>query len=133
MLLSARILTDVSGVNAFVFTDAVEFTEGDGPTIYFQLIDASLDRDLRPAGRRYMAASGAMLEVVVHSIDDAKKVTRYASQPFPQDPSIWALALTSTDKVKGTCSLKLTLTEGSKVTRGMADSVVRAYGQTQAR
>lgn len=131
MKLSARILTSVGNVNAFDYADVAEFTEGDGPTIYFQLIDASLDKDMRPAGRRYVPAAGAMLEVVIHNIDDAKRVTRFASQPFANDPSIWMVVLQATDAVRGTCSMKLTLTEGARTTRGVAESVISASALRQ--
>lgn len=131
MLLSARILTSVANVNVFEYADVAEFTEGDGPAIYFQIVDASLDRNHRPSGRRYMPAAGATLEVVIHSIDDDKKVTRYASQPFSTDPSIWKLQLQSSDQVRGTCSMKLTLVEGSTTTRGHVDSVISAHAQNR--
>lgn len=133
MLLSVRMLNGVGNVNTFEYVSAVEFTEGDGPLIYFQLIDSSLDKGMRPAGRRYAPAAGATLQCVVHSIDDAKKVTRFASQPFANDPSIWALQLQSTDVIRGTCSMQLVLTEGAVVRRGSASAVINAYAQTQAK
>lgn len=133
MLLSARILTDVAGVNAFKYSSVLEFTEGDGPTIYFQLIDLSADKDTNPPGRRYMPTSGATLECVIHHPDDTKKVTRFATQPFSQDGSIWALTLLSTDKVRGTVDLLLNLNEGSKITRGAMRSSINAYPQIRGR
>lgn len=133
MLLSARILADVANVNVFRYADVAEFTDGDGPAIYFQLIDSSQDRNMRPAGRRYMPSAGATLQVTLDAIDDAQKITRFATQPFANDPSIWMLQLQSTDKVAGTRSLVLVLTESGKVTRGIAQGVISAYGQTQAR
>lgn len=136
MLLSARILTDVTGVNSFGHAQQAVFTEGDGPNIYFQLIDQSLDRSeqgFNPPGRRYVPASGATLECILHNLDDAKKVQRFASQPFTQDPSIWVLTLLSTDKVRGTVDLLLTLTEGTKVTRGRLASSIHAYPQIRGR
>lgn len=126
-------LNAVANVNTFEYVDSVDFTEGDGPLIYFQLIDKTLDKGLRPAGRRYVPAAGATLEVVVHSIDDAKKVTRFATQPFSTDGSIWAVQLLPTDVVRGTCAFKLTLTEGGVVRRGHMDAAVNAYAQVQAR
>lgn len=121
MLLSARMLSDVGGVNNFDVTDAVRFSVGDAPAVYFQLIDESLDRTSQgynPPGRRYMPAALAELEVVLDNIDTAKVVTRDATQPFPLDPSIWMIQLMSTDQVAGTVNLRLKLTEGAVVTRG---------------
>lgn len=131
MLLSARILTNVGSVNVYEYADVAEFTEGDAPTIYFQLIDASQDRTCRPPGRRFMPASGATLQCVVHHIDDAKKITRFATQPYASDPSIWKLVLTTADQTRGTADLLLTLTEGSVVTRGRASSCISASSQVQ--
>ena len=133
MLLKARMLQDVSSVNSFRPVDVLSFTEGDAVTLYFQIFDASLDKDLRPVGRRFVPSAGATLQVVLHSIDDAKTVTRYATNPFATDTSIWQLSMLSTDTIKGTVGMKLILTQGTAITRGFADSVINIYGQTQAR
>jgi hypothetical protein len=130
MLLSARILTNVNGVNDYDYADSAEFVEGDTPSIYFQLVDASRDRALEgfvPAGRRYVPASGATLQVVIDSVDDAKKVTRAASQPFANDPSIWRVTVLTTDVIKGTKRLLLTLTEGSAVLRANVPNAIRVH------
>lgn len=127
MLLSARILTSVANANVFSHANAAYFTEGDGPSVYFQLIDASLDRadqGFQPPGRRYMPASAATLQVTIQNIDDAKTLVRYATQPFAADPSIWVLALLSTDTVRGTADMRLKLTEGVVVTQGVARQVL---------
>jgi hypothetical protein len=133
MLLQARMLQDVANVNCFRPVDTVSFTEGDVASFYFVLIDSSLDKDLRPAGRRFMPAVGATLQVVLHNINDAKTVTRYATNPFPTDTSIWKIDMLSTDSIKGSVGMKLILTQGTAVTRGFADNVLTIYGQTQAR
>lgn len=121
MLLSCQMLQNVVDVNTFEYDTQVSFTQGDGPTIYFQLIDANKDRvenGFHPAGRRYMPAAGATLNVVVDSIDDSKKVTRTAVQPFASDPSIWSLTFMGSDTIRGTATLRLTLSESAKITRG---------------
>jgi hypothetical protein len=122
MRLSARILENVASVNAWDYAQVGEFTEGDAPTIYFQLVDLSKDRAERgfvPAGRRYVPSAGATLSVTLDNIDDARKITKTATQPYAQDPSIWALVLTTADKLRGTVNMKLTLTEsGAKVSYG---------------
>ena len=137
MLLSARILENVSGVNAFDYANQASFTEGDTPTIYFQLVDLHKDRadaGFVPAGRRYAPADGATLQVTFDHIDATRKIVRAATQPFASDPSIWAVPLLSTDKVRGTVNMKLTLTEGSKLTQGRlaaALSVAATDGMTR--
>lgn len=132
MVLSARMLKDVANVNTFSPTNQAKFTVGDQVTLYFQLIDSALDtpqQGFSPAGRRYVPAVGATLQVIVDNIDDAKAVERYATQPYPQDPSIWALTLLPTDPIPaGTASLKLYLTEGPKATRGVALAALGIMG-----
>jgi hypothetical protein len=134
MLLSARILNNVTSVNGFEYVASAEFTEGDAPTITFQLIDKSLDRHeqgFSPAGRRYMPAANATLQVVLPNINASKTVTRFATQPYANDPSIWQLTLQTTDQIRGTLDMQLTLTEGAKVTRGVVHAAITCYSQTQ--
>lgn len=128
MLLSARILKDCANVNSFEYADTAQFTKGDVVDVYFQLIDASLDtasENFIPPGRRYMPAAGATLVAVIENIDDTKKITRTVTQPFPLDPSIWKLSLLASDVIEGTANLRLTLTEGSKVTKGLLKNAFR--------
>lgn len=133
MLLTARLLQNALSVNVFELVNQIEFTEGDTPSIFFQLIDATLDKSgdgFSPPGRRYMPAVGATLNVTLDSLDNAKRITRAASQPFAQDPSIWKIDILTTDKVLGTVTLRLQLTEGQKVTSG---SVIHALRVSPAR
>jgi hypothetical protein len=125
-------LNNVASANAFAWADQVEFTQGDTVDIYFQLIDATLDKAVKgfkPGGRRYMPAAGATLSVKVDNIDDNIAITRSCSQPFVQDPSIWKLTVVGTDKIVGTCALVLTLNEAGKITTGRTEAVVQVYGQ----
>lgn len=125
-------LNGVSSVNDFEAVTQLEFTQGDTVDLYFQLLDLTRDKAIKgfvPAGRRYVPAAGATLSVRLDNINDAIAVTRSASQPFTQDPSIWKLTVIGTDKIVGTCALVLTLTEGVKVTRGRAEAAVQIQGQ----
>jgi hypothetical protein len=131
MKLSLRMLDNVAGINNFEFVNQVLMTEGDTPQIYFQLVDLAKDRaeqGFDPAGRRYVPAFGATLQVTLDHIDQARKVVRSASQPFSQDPSIWAVTLLPTDKLRGTVNLKVALTEGSQVTQGMLQAALNVDG-----
>lgn len=133
MLLSARFLNDVANVNSFEYAQVGQFTQGEATSVYFQLIDASLDSALKgfdPAGRRYIPATGATLSVVVNSIDDAKKITRAATNPFPDDRSIWKLDFLATDTISGTATLQLTLTEGLVIRKGLVKNGLRIASQT---
>jgi len=133
MLLSSRFLDNVSSVNSFDFVDKVEFFSGDQATVTLQLIDASLDKEnagFRPltAGRRFVPASGATLQVILKNLDDAKTYTKVASQPFPTtDPSIWQFSISAADAVSGTVSLQLTLTEGAVIRRSLIKAALRVY------
>lgn len=133
MLLSARFLNDVANVNSFEYADVAEFTEGDPASVYFQLIDASLDKSLDgfvPAGRRYVPAAGATLQVTVETIDDAKVITRQATQPFANDGSVWKLDFLASDKIRGTANLRLKLTEGSVTRTGLVKNGLRIASAT---
>lgn len=132
MLLSVRILQDVTTVNSYDYVDRGSWTKGDTTILYLQLIDLSKDRagqGFVPAGRRYCPASGATLAVTIDSLDSSKKITdRVATQPYPTlDPSIWAIAITSADTVSGTCAVRVTLTQSSVVTRGYKEAAVDIY------
>jgi hypothetical protein len=116
MLLSARFLNQVSSVNAFEYASNAQWTEGDTVSLFFQLIDSTVDRQAQgfvPAGRRYMPAAGATLQATLTNIDDSIQIVRSAVQPFVLDPSIWRVDVLSSDKIRGTCDLVLALREGS--------------------
>jgi hypothetical protein len=120
--LSLRMLDSVSGVNNFNYANSVGMTEGDSPTVYFQLVDLSQDRadqGFVPAGRRYCPAAGATMTVNLLHVDDARKVVKTATQPFANDPSIWCFSLLPTDPVRGTVNVVVTLSEGLKQTKGV--------------
>lgn len=121
MLLSARILDQVLDVNHYTPVNQVTWVQGDTVNFYFQLIDAS--RPLvgvdpaNPTGFRYVPAVGATLQVMIQNLDDTKKISRFASQPFANDTSIWVLPILPTDTfLRGTPSLQLILNEGGKLT-----------------
>ena len=121
MLLSCRFLNKVADVNTFFYTNQLNFTQGDTPTIYLQIVDASVDlpsEGFNPPYRRYMPQPGATLKITLDNLNTSKKVVRFATQPFPLDPSIWSFPILSTDQIVGTVSVLLQLTEGSTVTNG---------------
>lgn len=126
-------LKDVQSVNSFETDNQLEWTESDALNIHFQLIDASLDLDREgytPSGRRFVPAAGATLQVELQNVDDARRVTRLAVQPFAQDGSIWRLQILAADPCRGTPQLRLTLTEGSVVTTGIVKAAVKIYPKT---
>jgi hypothetical protein len=121
MLLSARVLDQVLDVNHFTNVNQITFVQGDTVTLYLQLIDASRPRanydPANPAGFRYVPFAGATLQVLIQNLDDLKKINRFATQPFPNDASIWAVPFLPTDNfLRGTPSIQLILNEGGKLT-----------------
>lgn len=135
MLLSARILNDVTTVNSFTYGQVHQMSQGEASDVYIQLIDANKNPPTEyfyPFGLRYVPASGATLQVQLASVDDGKTITRYASQPFPGDPSIWKLSLLATDPLVGTFAMKLTLNEGGSVKKGSLQQAVQIAGSTQS-
>jgi len=130
MLLSARFLTDVGGVNSFEYANGPEWYAGDTTAVYLQLVDISLDRNdqgFHPAGRRYVPGVGSTLEVTFDSINDAQKVVRFATQPYSNDLSIWTVPVLATDPMRGTVRLKLRLADGVKIyqSRDVPDLIAR--------
>jgi hypothetical protein len=128
MLLSARPLVDLAGPNSFEPATQWLMTEGDSTTLAMQLLDGSLDRPdqgFMPSGRRYIPDPYATLVVMIENIDDNRKVQRLATQPYPQDGSIWTVTILSTDPIRGSPQVRLTLTEGTKVTRGLLRCVLK--------
>lgn len=118
MLLSCRFLNDVQGVNSFESAAQVEFAAGDSQSLYFQLVDATLDRadqGFNPPGRRYVPPVGSTAQVTLVNVDDAKRVSRAATQPFAQDASIWSMPVLANDQLHGTVNMNLVLTEPSRV------------------
>lgn len=117
MLLSVRFLIDVANVNSFEYTPQLEISSGDAQTVFFQLIDSSVDRPetgFSPSGRRYCPPAGSTLSVQMVNVDDAKQFTRYAVQPFSADTSIWSIPILSTDPLVGTTNLKMVLNEPNR-------------------
>lgn len=135
MLLSLHILDPICNVNDFSFADQSSFTQGSAQDIYFQLIDLTHNparEGYSPAGLRYMPATGATLQITLTNIDNSVQITRFASQPFPQDVSIWKVAILSGDQIYGTCDAILKLTEPvGKITNGKATNVfsIESAGQ----
>lgn len=131
MLLSARMLQSVSSANDYEYVDNASASAGDTYTVYFQLIDASKDRSERgysPAGRAYFPAAGSTMSVTLDNLDDSIKISnRTATQPYPTNPSIWAVNINASDKISGTCTLRIKLTQASVVTYGTKEAALLIY------
>lgn len=125
MLLSARLLNNVSNVNSFDVSLQTKFTEGDSQTIFIQLIDLNKDPEAKPlSGKRFVPATGATLNVVFKSNDTSKTVTKIATNPFPGDLSIFSFSVLPVDNLKGSWSILLALSQGGVVTNGRVDNAI---------
>jgi hypothetical protein len=130
-------LVDVQSVNSYQYATEIQGIQGDAIDLYFQLVDKNKNSYLQgfyPAGLRYMPPATSTLQVTFKNVDTAKIVTRYASQPFAQDPSIWKVSLLSTDPIAGTVNIKLILTEPdgeSTLVRTFSSKAVLLCGETQ--
>lgn len=97
MLLSARLLADVANVNNFRTVNQIEARAGSTIPVYFQLIDASADRGNTPSGRRFVPASNSTLSVAIKSVYPHKQLVFPATNPFPEDRSIWKFTIQPSD------------------------------------
>jgi hypothetical protein len=116
MKLRATPLIDCQNVNDFTYATEVSSTTGDPVDLYFQLSNAEKNistQGYNPSGLRYMPVAGSNLKVTFQNINNCKEFTRYATQPFSQDPSIFKVQVLASDPVAGTVSMKFVLNEPS--------------------
>lgn len=112
-------LENVKDVNSYDNVSELELIRGNAGKIYFQLVDAnSPTPDCEDLYRRYIPASGVTVVAFFDHIADSKQITRVASQPFPEDSSIWSVDILTTDKL-ALNSLEVTVTEGATVTKAV--------------
>ena len=111
MHLSIQLLSDVVDVNHYSLADVVTLNEGDSPTLYFQLVDISVNKYGNPRGRRYIPPALSSLEVTLRALNTDETLVLNATQPFDRDPSIWSIALDAEDTVPGTRAMKVALSE----------------------
>lgn len=97
MLLSAQLLADVADVNRYRTVNQVEARAGSTIDVFFRLVDREADKDVNPPGRRYMPAPNSTLVVALKSVYPRKQLAFPATQPFPQDPSIWHFQISPDD------------------------------------
>jgi len=116
MKFAIRPILDVEDVNDFQYGVVIEGVHGNALDCFVQLVNAekNLERyGFSPPGLRYIPAVGSTLEVHVLNVDRCKSFRRFATNPFPQDTSIWKFSLLPTDPLSCTVSLKFVLTDGT--------------------
>lgn len=123
MRLTAKILKNVSSVNHWDYANQAYIFEGQINEMYFQIVDLDktplIDKSVAfpEFPLRYMPTGAAVsLSVTFPALRNdptdagAEEIVVAASQPFPQDPSIWKLTLSSSQTPK-TGNIQITLTE----------------------
>jgi len=124
MFLGGRMLKNVQNVNSWEVANEVKLREGNAATVYFQITDEEQASDLMNGfGLRYMPASGSTMNVTISSINSANVLNKIATQPFPQDSSIWQFNILSTDKV-AQGNLMFSLTENGIIKTGVIAKAV---------
>ena len=124
MFLGGRMLKNVQNVNSWEVANEVKLREGNAATVYFQITDEEQASDLMNGfGLRYMPASGSTMSVTISSINSANVLNKIATQPFPQDSSIWQFNILSTDKASQG-NLMFSLTENGIVKTGVIAKAV---------
>ena len=129
MKLSIRPLTDVCGVNDFIYATRIEATKGDSFDFYFQLVD--LEKNLgqhgySPCGLRLIPGDGSLLTVNVWNTDKAKRFARQATNPFAQDTSIFKITLLPTDPLD--CSIEMEIVLLDATTTPATQRKCRVHG-----
>jgi hypothetical protein len=114
MKLGLVLLKNVNSVNSFTEVDQLEVTSGNAFTLYFRLIDE--DQPLTESALRHIPASGASVSVLIKNIDESYNIDRTASNPFPEDKSIFSMPILATDEI-GSSTIDIKLTEGSNVSK----------------
>ena len=118
MRLGIQMLDSISTLNDLKFRNQIDILPGETSTVMFQLTNAD-------AGMRYMPGTGSSVGIVIKSVNKAFTLTKAATQPFPQDLSIWSFNLnaTETGSMAGV-NMFVTLTDGASVKKAVAQSVI---------
>jgi len=130
MLLGARLLDQVFDVNNWTVVQDVRFTQGDSPWVYIQLVNLTLDKKLKPPGRRYVPQPGATLTVTLQNVNSANTLIKACTQPFTQDSSIWVFQILGSDGLVGSYTFTMQLTEGTVVTFGRCSNALAVTPQS---
>ena len=118
MKLSAKFLKNVENINNFQYASQWDIAEGSAQTLYFQIIDKLKD-DLRYISQATITDS---VTVTFLSIDDNSEIVKIATQPWPDDKSIWRINL-AVDEVPNSGAVKFSITE---------DGVTKTFRVSQA-
>lgn len=124
MRLGIAMLNSNSTLNQLMYQNQLKINPGETATVYFQLVDLDQQSGNCPAPR-YIPAAGATMSVNMYSLDQAKSITKVATNPFADDKSIWSFNLTAADtQIAAGVNMKVTLTEGANIKIANAEAVL---------
>lgn len=109
MRLSFIFLDRVADVNNFDEVDELRLGRATTQNLYFRLITVP---DLDEGNERYIPAAGAIAQVNFDHIDAGRTFMRAASNPFPNDLSIFVVQILTSDAI-AIDSMTVKLTEGT--------------------
>ena len=107
MKIYIKALKNVDNINSWQYSSQSTVYSGQTNDLYFQIVD----RD-RADSTRYIPVSGATCSIYFPNLDNAKKLTIQASQPFAQDSSIWKVTVAANQNVSSG-NVVFNLTENS--------------------
>jgi hypothetical protein len=113
-----KALKNVDNVNSWSYSSTATSYQGQSNSIYFQIVDKD-----RVDSSRYIPASGTTCSIYFPNLDNAKKLTIQASQPFPQDSSIWMVSIASNQNISSG-NVVFNLTENSITRSFVIDSFI---------
>ena len=108
MNFAVRLLDNVCNVNDFQEVETIELIRGNPYTLYFRVVQPNKS-NLRYIPATPPAATGL---VKFKHLEDGKSVSRAASNPFPEDTSVWSVPILPTDEIQFD-SMTFRLTEGT--------------------
>lgn len=109
MRILMHLLDSVLNVNNFCVVDELNYSQGSGTSIFFQLIQEKSSKCEECNKIRYIPTMPATIQVKFDNIDSDQVITRTAVMCFSADDrSIWRVDMMPTDKIMGIVSANLT-------------------------
>lgn len=125
MRLGIRILNNTSTLNGLFYANQAIINPGETFPVFFQLVDLDLMGGANCPPQRYIPITGATMSIQLVSIDNSKTITKIPFNPFPEDRSIWAFNLSSSDtQMAAGINMKVMLTEGTNIKIAIAEAVI---------
>ncbi len=117
-----KILDNVRNVNDFDEIDEITLVRGNQTDLYFRLMSRRYNKDGEASDQRYIPQSSPFtVAVQFDNLNQQYHVRRTASQPFPDDASIWKVTILSQDQIMFN-SMRVVVTENGKQSAFIVDT-----------